>query len=59
MLVDGEVVELTPYDALTIPPEVPHTARAVAGETATLLAFWPLREDRVEATGYQREFPQP
>jgi mannose-6-phosphate isomerase-like protein (cupin superfamily) len=59
MLVDGEVVELTPYDALTIPPEVPHTARAVAGETATLLAFWPLREDRIEGTSYQREFPRP
>lgn len=58
-LVDGERVELSPYDALTIPPEVPHTARAIAGETATLLAVWPLREDRLDGTAYQREFPEP
>ena len=56
-LVDGERVELEPYDTLMIPPEVPHTSRAVEGETATLLAFWPLREDRLEATTYQEEFP--
>ena len=59
MLVDGELVALEPYDALTVPPEVPHTARAVAGESATLLAFWPLREDRLDGTGYQDEFPRP
>lgn len=59
MLVDGELVALEPYDGLTIPPEVPHTARAVAGESATLLAFWPLREDRLDGTGYQDEFPRP
>ncbi len=58
LLVDGERVELEPYHALVVPPEVPHTARAVAGETATLLAFWPLREDRLDGTEYQREFPQ-
>ncbi len=57
-LVDGERVELEPYDTLMIPPEVPHTSRAVEGETATLLAFWPLREDRLEATTYQEEFPE-
>jgi len=45
--------------ALTIPPEVPHASRTVEGETATLLAFWPLREDRLDATEYQREFPRP
>lgn len=56
-LVDGERVELEPYDTLTIPPEIPHTSRALEGETATLLAFWPLREDRVEGTSYQEEFP--
>jgi mannose-6-phosphate isomerase-like protein (cupin superfamily) len=59
MLIDGEVVELCPYDAVTIPPEVPHTARAVEGESATLVAFWPLREDRLGGTGYQAEFPRP
>jgi quercetin dioxygenase-like cupin family protein len=59
MLIDGEVVELRPYDAVTIPPEVPHTARAVAGESATLVAFWPLREDRLDGTEYQTEFPRP
>jgi mannose-6-phosphate isomerase-like protein (cupin superfamily) len=59
MLVDGDVVELRPYDAVTIPPEVPHTARAVEGESATLVAFWPLREDRLEGTAYQTEFPRP
>lgn len=57
-LVDGERVELEPYDALTIPPEIPHTSRAVDGETATLLAVWPLREDRLDATTYQEEFPE-
>lgn len=57
-LVDGERVELDPYDTLAIPPEVPHTSRAVEGETATLLAFWPLREDRIDGTAYQREFPE-
>ncbi|MGZ0747421.1 cupin domain-containing protein [Haloparvum sp. AD34] len=57
-LVDGERLELEPYDTLAIPPEIPHTSRAVEGETATLLAFWPLREDRVEGTAYQEEFPE-
>ena len=57
-LVDGERVELVPYDALAIPPEVPHTARTVEGESATLLAFWPLREDRLDGTAYQQEFPE-
>jgi quercetin dioxygenase-like cupin family protein len=57
-LVDGERVELEPYDTLAIPPEIPHTSRALEGETATLLAFWPLREDRLDGTAYQREFPE-
>lgn len=56
-LVDGERVELEPYDTLAIPPEIPHTSRAVENETATLLALWPLREDRIEGTDYQDEFP--
>ena len=57
-LVDGERVELEPYDTLAIPPEIPHTSRTVEGETAKLVAFWPLREDRTDGTGYQDEFPQ-
>ncbi|MFB6235914.1 MAG: cupin domain-containing protein [Halopenitus sp.] len=57
-LVDGERLELEPYETLAIPPEIPHTSRAVEGETATLLAFWPLREDRIEGTAYQEEFPE-
>ena len=56
-LVDGERVELEPYETLAIPPEIPHASRAVEGETATLLAFWPLREDRLDGTAYQEEFP--
>ena len=55
-LVDGERVSLEPYDTLAIPPDVPHTSRVVEGESAKLLAFWPLREDRVDATAYQHEF---
>lgn len=55
-LVDGERVELEQYDALTIPPGVEHTSRVVSDEQAVLLAFWPLREDRLEATDYQEEF---
>ncbi|MFB6117474.1 cupin domain-containing protein [Halosegnis sp.] len=56
-LVDGERIELTPDDAVAIPPEIPHTSRTVPGETATLLAVWPLREDRIHGTSYQQEFP--
>lgn len=55
-LVDGERVELERYDALTIPPGVEHTSRVASDEQAVLLAFWPLREDRLEATDYQDEF---
>jgi hypothetical protein len=58
MLVDGERVSLEPYDALTIPADIPHTSRAVDRKTATLLAFWPLREDRLDGTAYQEEFPE-
>lgn len=57
-LVDGERVALEPYDALAIPPEIPHTARTVPDESATLLAVWPLREDRLDGTTYQHEFPE-
>ena len=64
VLVDGELdflvgderISLEPYDALEIPPGVEHTSRAVSDEPATLLAFWPLREDRLSATEYQTEF---
>ena len=55
-LVDGERISLEAFDALEIPPEVPHASRAVSDEPATLLAFWPLREDRLDATDYQTEF---
>lgn len=58
-LVGGDRVELEPYDTLVIPPDVPHTARTVEGASATLLAFWPLREDRLDGTAYQDEFPDP
>lgn len=54
-LVGDERVSLEPYDAIAIPPGVEHTARAV-GERAVLFAFWPLREDRLDATSYQAEF---
>lgn len=55
-LVDGERISLEAFDALEIPPEVLHASRAVSDEPATLLAFWPLREDRLDATEYQTEF---
>ena len=55
-VVGGERVSLDPYDVIEIPPEVPHASRSVGDEPATLLAFWPLREDRLSATDYQREF---
>lgn len=55
-LVDGERVSLGVHDAVEIPPDVPHASRAVSEEPARLLAFWPLREDRLEATDYQAEF---
>lgn len=57
-LVNGERIELEPYDAVAIPPEVPHTSRVVEGASATLIAVWPLREDCLDATAYQREFPE-
>ncbi|WP_460561492.1 cupin domain-containing protein [Halorubrum pallidum] len=55
-IVDDERISLSTYDAVEIPPDVPHASRAVADEPATLLAFWPLREDRLDATDYQTEF---
>ncbi|MFB6161615.1 MAG: cupin domain-containing protein [Haloferacaceae archaeon] len=55
-VVGDEVVTLERHDAITIPPGVEHTSRAVADEPAVLLAFWPLREDRLDATDYQDEF---
>lgn len=55
-VVGDERVSLQRYDVLDIPPEVEHTSRAVSDEPAVLLAFWPLREDRLEATRYQTEF---
>ncbi len=55
-IVDDERVCLEPYDSFAIPPGIPHTSRAVEGETAVLLAFWPLREDRVSMIEYQTEF---
>ena len=54
-LVGDERISLEPYDALAIPPGVEHTSRSV-GERAVLFAFWPLREDRLDATAYQTEF---
>lgn len=56
--IDGERVPLEPFDALMIPPGTPHATRAVEGETATLLAFFPLREDCLDGTTYQAEFPE-
>lgn len=55
-IVGDERVSLEPYDSLVIPPGVPHTSRALEDESAVLLAFWPLREDRVSMTDYQTEF---
>jgi quercetin dioxygenase-like cupin family protein len=64
MLIQGELdfivgddrVSLKQYDIIEIPPDVPHTSRTVSDEPAILLAFWPLREDRLWATDYQEEF---
>jgi quercetin dioxygenase-like cupin family protein len=55
-LVGDERVSLERHDAITIPPDVEHTSRAVGDEPAILMAFWPLREDRLDATEYQDEF---
>lgn len=55
-LVGGERISLRRYDTFAIPPGVSHASRAVGDEPATLLAFWPLREDRLSATEYQTEF---
>lgn len=55
-LVDGDRISLEQYDAITIPPNIEHTSRSVSDATATLLAVWPLREDRLDATEYQSEF---
>ncbi len=55
-IVGDERVSLKQYDMLTIPPGIEHTSRATSDEPATLLAVWPLREDRVDATAYQTEF---
>ncbi|XVH33447.1 cupin domain-containing protein (plasmid) [Haloferacaceae archaeon DSL9] len=55
-IVGDERVSLRQYDMLTIPPGIEHTSRSTADEPATLLAVWPLREDRLKATSYQAEF---
>jgi quercetin dioxygenase-like cupin family protein len=55
-VVGDDRVTLERHDAITIPPGVEHTARAVSDDPAILLAFWPLREDRVDGTDYQTEF---
>jgi len=52
-----EQVTLEQYDALTVPPGVEHTSRAISDEEAKMLVIWPLREDRVAGTEYQTEFP--
>ncbi|SNR46220.1 cupin domain-containing protein [Halorubrum vacuolatum] len=55
-IVDGERVSLEPYNAFTIPPEIEHASRAVSDEPCRLLAIWPVREDKLDATDYQTEF---
>lgn len=55
--VGGEIISLEAFDILEIPPGIEHTARSISNEPAVLLAFWPLREDRLVDTDYQREFP--
>lgn len=55
--VGGEIVTLERYDILEIPPGVEHESRELSDGPAELLAFWPLREDRLEHTAYQTEFP--
>jgi quercetin dioxygenase-like cupin family protein len=55
-IVGDDRVSLSPYDSMVIPPEVPHTSSPVDGKSALLLAFWPLREDRLSDTDYQTEF---
>jgi|AntDeeMinimDraft_4_1070355.scaffolds.fasta_scaffold01745_3 mannose-6-phosphate isomerase-like protein (cupin superfamily) len=56
-VVGDEQVTLEQYDALTVPPGVEHTSRAISDEEAKMLVIWPLREDRVAGTEYQTEFP--
>ncbi|MFC7009806.1 cupin domain-containing protein [Halalkalicoccus salilacus] len=56
LIVGDERVSLDPYDAMVIPPNVEHASRVTSTESATLLAHWPIREDRLEATEYQQEF---
>jgi quercetin dioxygenase-like cupin family protein len=55
-IVGDEEVTLEQYDALTVPPDVDHTSRAVSDEEAKMMVIWPLREDRVSGTEYQTEF---
>lgn len=55
-IVGDERIALEPYDIVEIPPGVEHTSRTVPGESAKLLAFWPLRDDILESTAYQEEF---
>ena len=55
-VVGDERISLEPYDVVEIPPDVPHTSRAVADEPAVLLAFWPLQETHLHGTAYQTEF---
>jgi len=41
-VVGDEQVTLEQYDALTVPPGVEHTSRAISDEEAKMLVIWPL-----------------
>lgn len=64
VLVEGELgfvvgddqITLKQYDAVTIPPGIEHTSRAISDEEAKMMVIWPLRKDRVSGTEYQTEF---
>jgi quercetin dioxygenase-like cupin family protein len=54
-VIGDDEVTLEAGDMVNIPPCVEHSS--ATDETALLMAIWPLREDYLPFTDYQREFP--
>lgn len=55
--VADETFAAGPGDVFFVPPGVEHAVEPTSEEPCELLDVWPVREDYLEGTDYQREFP--
>lgn len=53
--VDEKTISLTEGDIVNIPPNTEHGSVAI-NEPVKLISIWPVREDYLEETSYQKEF---